>query len=197
MWDVTGKPEYKDHAERWFKVQKSRMTPKSDGTYEIWNYWQPAGPWDYKPDGSPKHWIGVHPNGGYYRLDTRGHRRRVRAWPGLHAGGHRSPDRHRQEHLDRRRSLRADGRNGGLGPAGEWHGESGQRLLPELADLGADLRRPRRLERHGRQRGVGRESDKGKIVVQPKDAQAAQVTLATDKDTKVQLLRMWPDAGPL
>ena len=68
MWDVTGKPEYKDHAERWFKVQKSRMKPKSDGTYEIWNYWQPAGPWDYKPDGSTKHWVGVHPNGGYYEL---------------------------------------------------------------------------------------------------------------------------------
>ena len=32
---------------------------------------------------------------------------------------------------------------------------------------------------------------KGKIVVQPKDAQAAQVTLDTDKDTKVQVLRMW------
>ena len=29
MWDVTGKPEYKDHAERWFKLQKSRMTPKA------------------------------------------------------------------------------------------------------------------------------------------------------------------------
>jgi hypothetical protein len=70
MWDVTNRPEYKDRAERWFKLLKSRMTPKSDGTYEIWNYWQPAGPWDYKPDGSAKHWIGVHPNGGYYFIDT-------------------------------------------------------------------------------------------------------------------------------
>ena len=70
MWDVTNKPEYKDHAERWFKLLKSRMTPRSDGTYEIWNYWQPAGPWDYKPDGSTKHWVGVHPNGGYYQIDT-------------------------------------------------------------------------------------------------------------------------------
>jgi len=72
MWDVTGKPEYKDHAERWFKVMKSRMKPKDDGTYEIWNYNEPAGPWDYKADGSPKHWVGVHPNGGYYFLDTLG-----------------------------------------------------------------------------------------------------------------------------
>ena len=54
LWDVTGKPEYKEHAERWFKVQKSRMTLKSDGVYEIWNYNQPAGPWDYKANGASK-----------------------------------------------------------------------------------------------------------------------------------------------
>ena len=71
MWDVTGKPEFKERAEKWFKLMKSRMKPKDDGTYEIWNYWQPAGPWDYKADGSPKHWIGVHPHGGYYWVDTR------------------------------------------------------------------------------------------------------------------------------
>ena len=39
-------------------------------------------------------------------------------------------------------------------------------------------------------------ANKGSIVVQPKDAQAAQVTLATDKDTKVQVLRMWPGLAP-
>ncbi len=72
MWDVTGKPEYKEHAERWFKVMKSRMHPKADGTYEIWNYNEPAGPWDYKADGAPKHGIFVHPNAGYYFLDTWG-----------------------------------------------------------------------------------------------------------------------------
>ncbi len=70
MWDVTGKPEYKEHAEKWFKLMKSRMTPMGGGTYEIWNYWQPAGPWDYKPDGSTKHWVGVHPRGGYYEIDN-------------------------------------------------------------------------------------------------------------------------------
>jgi hypothetical protein len=73
MWDVTGKPEYRDRAEKWFRLQKSRLALKSDGTYEIWNYWQPAGPWDYKADGkTPKHWVGVHPNGGYYQVDTAG-----------------------------------------------------------------------------------------------------------------------------
>jgi hypothetical protein len=39
-------------------------------------------------------------------------------------------------------------------------------------------------------------ANKGKIVVQPKDAQAAQVTLDTDKDTKVQVLRMWTALVP-
>ena len=70
MSDVTGKPVYRERAEKWFRLMKSRMKMKDDGTYEIWNYWEPAGPWDYKPDGSPKHWIGVHPNGGYYFIDT-------------------------------------------------------------------------------------------------------------------------------
>lgn len=31
-----------------------------------------TGAWDYKPDGSPKHWVGVHPNGGYYGIDVEG-----------------------------------------------------------------------------------------------------------------------------
>jgi hypothetical protein len=72
MSDASGKPVYKERAEKWFKLMKSRMKLKAGGTYEIWNYWQPAGPWDYKPDGSPKHWIGVHPNGGYYQVDVAG-----------------------------------------------------------------------------------------------------------------------------
>ena len=70
MSDATGKPVYKERAERWFKLMKSRMKLKADGTYEIWNYWQPAGPWDYKPDGATKHWVGVHPNPGYYQIDV-------------------------------------------------------------------------------------------------------------------------------
>jgi hypothetical protein len=70
MSDATGKPVYKQRAERWFKLMKSRMKLKADGTYQIWNYWQPAGPWDYKPGGATKHWVGVHPNPGYYQIDV-------------------------------------------------------------------------------------------------------------------------------
>ena len=70
MSDVTGNAVYKERAEKWFTLMKSRMKQKGSGTYEIWNYWEPAGAWDEKPDGSPKHWVGVHPNPGYYQIDV-------------------------------------------------------------------------------------------------------------------------------
>ena len=72
MYDVTEKPVYKERAEKWWQVMKSRMRLRADGKYYVWNYWQPAGPWDYKPNGSPKHWVGVHPNGDYYGIDVSG-----------------------------------------------------------------------------------------------------------------------------
>lgn len=72
MSDVTGQAVYRERAEKWFQVMKSRMQLKPTGTYAVWNYWQPAGAWDYKPDGKPKHWVGVHPNGGYYQIDVGG-----------------------------------------------------------------------------------------------------------------------------
>jgi hypothetical protein len=72
MSDVAGKAVYKDRAEKWFTLMKSRMKRKAGGAYEIWNYWEPAGPWDYWPDGSPKHWVGIHPNPGYYQIDLTG-----------------------------------------------------------------------------------------------------------------------------
>jgi hypothetical protein len=70
MHDVTQKPVYRDRATKWFELMKSRMKLREDGKYFVWNYWEPAGAWDYKPDGSPKHWVGVHPNGGYYGIDV-------------------------------------------------------------------------------------------------------------------------------
>jgi hypothetical protein len=70
MFDATHKPEYKERAEKWFRLMKSRMRPTSSGTYQVWNYWQPAGAWDYKASGIPKHWIGIHPNPAYYDIDV-------------------------------------------------------------------------------------------------------------------------------
>ncbi len=70
MWDATEKPVYRDRAEKWFRLMRSRMKTQQDGKYFVWNYWEPAGPWDYNPDGTTRHWVGVHPNGGYYGIDV-------------------------------------------------------------------------------------------------------------------------------
>ena len=94
MSDATGKAVYKERAEKWFRLMKSRMKLKADGTYEIWNYWEPAG-------------LGLQARrlsqalGGRAsqrrllrdRLDR--HRGRLRARPGVHAAGHQPCDRHR------------------------------------------------------------------------------------------------------
>ena len=70
MFDVAGETAYRDRAEKWFRVMKSRMKLRDDGKHFVWNYWDPGGPWDRKPDGTLKHWVGVHPNGGYYAIDV-------------------------------------------------------------------------------------------------------------------------------
>ncbi len=72
LYDVTKKPVYRERAEQWARQMKSRMRSRENGKYYVWNYWDPAGPWDYKADGTPKHWVGVHPNGGYYTIDVEG-----------------------------------------------------------------------------------------------------------------------------
>ena len=72
MHDVTRKPVYRERAEKWFRLMKSRLKTRDDGKYFVWNYWEPAGRWDYNPDGSARHWVGVHPNGGYYAIDVEG-----------------------------------------------------------------------------------------------------------------------------
>ena len=72
LFDVTGKPLYRDRCEKWWQLMRSRMKTRDDGKYFVWDYWDPAGPWDYKPDGKTKHWVGVHPNGGYYAIDLEG-----------------------------------------------------------------------------------------------------------------------------
>ncbi len=72
MYEVAKKPVYRERAEKWWRQMKSRMRLQQEGKFFVWNYWDPAGAWDYKPDGSTKHWVGVHPNGGYYAVDVEG-----------------------------------------------------------------------------------------------------------------------------
>jgi hypothetical protein len=72
LHEATGKAVYRERAEKWWKVQKARLKTRND-KFLVWNYWEPAGPWDYKADGkTPKHWVGVHPKGGYYAIDSAG-----------------------------------------------------------------------------------------------------------------------------
>lgn len=70
MADTTGIPLYRERAKAWFQVMKSRLHLQPDGSYQIWNYWEPAGAWDYRFPGVAKHWIGVHPKDGYYATDV-------------------------------------------------------------------------------------------------------------------------------
>ena len=72
MYDVTHKPIYRERAEKWFRVMKSRMKLRDNGKYFVWDYWDPGGLWDRKADGSLKHWTGVHPRGRYYQVDVEG-----------------------------------------------------------------------------------------------------------------------------
>ncbi|MFO1451609.1 MAG: hypothetical protein U1F61_25835 [Opitutaceae bacterium] len=72
MHRVTGNDVYLDRATKWFQVLKGRMRPAAKNRRPVWNYWDPAGPWDYKPGGEPRHWVGVHPNGQYYTIDVCG-----------------------------------------------------------------------------------------------------------------------------
>ena len=70
MHDATGEAVYRERAEAWWRVIRARMTTHDGGKYFVWNYWEPAGPWDYAASGKPKHWVGVHSNGSYYAIDV-------------------------------------------------------------------------------------------------------------------------------
>ncbi len=90
MWDATGNPEYQLRASKWLTYLKNyRMTLEDEWTSGldgagdlIWNYWEPAGSWDFIANqaqnalydnngiGNTKTWYGLHPNNGYYWIDT-------------------------------------------------------------------------------------------------------------------------------
>jgi hypothetical protein len=195
MWDVTGKLEYRDRAEKWFKVQKSRMKVKDDGTYEIWNYWQPAGPWDYKAGGAPKHWVGVHPNGGYYWVDLRAI---VAAYE--HGLVFTQADIVRLINTAKTSWQGGDPASPAAGMEVSAHPPGGtakevnacfrnsKTLNPIEAGLGALTGTVVSVE-------WNRRTDKGRIVLRPKDART-DVIVGTDKNTKVQILRMWSSLAP-
>jgi hypothetical protein len=197
LWDVTGKTQYKDRAEKWFKVLKSRLKLGSDGTYEIWNYWEPAGPWDYKPGSkATKHWVGVHGNAGYYEADLGG---MVEAYE--HGLVFTKDD---IGHLiDTAKTAWVGSNPGSLGagmlvcvdPA-SGTAKAINACIPnsktaEPASAGSAALSGKIVSAEWDVK-----ASKGKMVVQPKDASVAPVTFDTDKDTKVKVLRMWTALAP-
>ena len=200
MWDVTGNPEYKTRAAKWFTLLKSRMTLNGDGTYAIWNYWQPAGPWDYYADGSAKLWIGVHPNNGYYQIDTQAivaaYEHGVvftaaditaliktaktswtgSAWPGVATQYYFNP------------SILVPGMLISVYPASGTATEINS-CYPNSFTSQPVSAGPGAL--NGTIVSVTWNSGTGTVVVQPNGAPGTQVTIATNTNTMIQLLRMW------
>jgi len=62
LWRITGEEEYRDRAERIFRLMKSRIRLVDD--HYVWNYWEPLGPWDVGK-GDLRHWVNVHPYRNY------------------------------------------------------------------------------------------------------------------------------------
>jgi len=192
LWDVTGRAQYRDRAEKWFKVQKSRMTLQSDGTYKIWNYWQPAGPWDYRADGkTPKHWVGVHPNAGYYDDDARGI---VDAYE--HGLVFTKADIDHLIATAKTSWTRGNPARSMAGMAISVQPASGTAKVLNACFPNSKTAEPESAGNgalNGKIVSVdwNAAAKTGRLVVQPQDPAAAPVTINTDKDTKVQVLRMW------
>lgn len=62
LWRITQEEQYRDKAERIFRLAKSRM--RLVGDHLVWNYWEPTGVWDVA-DGDLRHWVNVHPYRNY------------------------------------------------------------------------------------------------------------------------------------
>ncbi|MBN2582049.1 MAG: hypothetical protein JXL80_03205, partial [Planctomycetes bacterium] len=65
LWRITGEKAWRERALKVFNFAKSRMTLYDD--HYSWNYWEPFGPWDIKPDDGQAfvHWINTHPYRDY------------------------------------------------------------------------------------------------------------------------------------
>ncbi|MFC1654405.1 hypothetical protein ACFL2F_01260 [Myxococcota bacterium] len=63
LWRVTGDTWYRDRAGAVFNHW---VTNKFDDSGVVnWNYWDPAGAWDYDINGDPLHWVGEEHTCGY------------------------------------------------------------------------------------------------------------------------------------
>lgn len=63
MWRLTGDDYFREKARRVASFIKSTFIERKG--YVEWDYWSPAGKWDYRLDGSARHWIGRDHRAGY------------------------------------------------------------------------------------------------------------------------------------
>jgi hypothetical protein len=131
---------------------------------------------------TPKHWVGVHPNGGYYDDDTQGI---VDAYE--HGLVFTKAD---IDHLIDTAKTSWTGGNPALPVAGM--AISVQPASGTAKVLNACFPNSKTAE----PTSAGSGALSGKIVSVEWDAAAARVTIKTDKDTKVQVLRMWSALAP-
>ena len=71
LYRITGEALFKERAEKIFGHYKAIMRyPKEEDRY-FWNFWEPLGPFDFKPDGvSAASWVAVHhSNPGYQAIE--------------------------------------------------------------------------------------------------------------------------------
>jgi hypothetical protein len=195
MWDATGKPEYKEHAEKWFRVMKSRMKLKSDGTYEVWNYWQPAGPWDYAGSNT-KHWVDVHPRGGYYEMDTR-------AIVAAYEHGLVFTKTEIDQLIATAESTWTGGAHADPSPGMVISVHPASGMVKQVNACFANTRisepmsaGPGALLGTVVSRVWDTKTNTGNIVIRPKNAPTTEVTVIMNDDTRIGVLRLWTALAP-
>jgi len=166
----------------------------------IWNYWQPAGPWDYvdytdaNPT-DPKLWIGTHPNNGYYQIDTLCI---VAAFE--HGVVFNEADISTLVTDAKTSWMDGDPASPVAGMEISVQPASGTAKAINACFLNSKTLKPASAGARALNGTVlsvewDTKTNKGRIVVRPNDAQT-RVTVFTGKDTKVQVLRMWSALAP-
>ena len=69
LYRITHKQYYKDKIMRLANRFKHNLKLTDGDQHNWWDYWDPAGPWDYKLDGSTQHWVGREHRSGYSNIN--------------------------------------------------------------------------------------------------------------------------------
>jgi len=69
LYRITHKFYYRDKIERIARRFKRNIKIDDGGLHNWWDYWDPAGPWDYDSNGNLRHWVGVEHRTGYTNIN--------------------------------------------------------------------------------------------------------------------------------